>query len=63
MPKNLPTIGDSSVQEGKYLNLLKHNTINVFQNLKPPNVALTLIKKTSYNNGILRITWTEEEVK
>lgn len=56
--KSLPT-----ALGGKYVDLRIHNTMNLSQNIKPAIVAPIPIKHCSYNNGIPRITWTEDDVR
>ncbi|KAF3645507.1 hypothetical protein FXO37_20939 [Capsicum annuum] len=52
-----------TLQEGKYADLLKPSTINLPKKIEKPRVEPILIKKPTYHDGILRIIWTEEEVK
>lgn len=50
-------------QGGKYVDLLKPNTINLSQNIKPATVTPITIKPPSYMYDIQRITWTEDELR
>ncbi|KAK6786284.1 hypothetical protein RDI58_014809 [Solanum bulbocastanum] len=34
-----------------------------YSDIKAPEGDLTLFKLSTYNNGVLRVTWTEDEVK
>ncbi|KAG5595667.1 hypothetical protein H5410_036899, partial [Solanum commersonii] len=63
-PKSLPTdLVCASAQGGKYVDLLKPNTMNLSQNIKHATVTPIPSKQPSYINGIPRITWTEDEVR
>ncbi|KAG5594237.1 hypothetical protein H5410_035469 [Solanum commersonii] len=54
-PKSLPIdLVCASAQGGKYVDLLKPNTMNLSQNIKPATVTPIPIKQ---------ITWTEDEVR
>lgn len=68
-PNSLPN-GDSSKQDTyintdadgtKYVDLLKPNA-NVQQSKGGPKESIPM-KTVSYNNGIPRVTWTEEEIQ
>lgn len=62
-PKQSNIEGTSTLQEGRYVDLLKPSTIHIPKNNGKLRMEPIPIKKPTYHDGIPRITWTEEEVK
>lgn len=46
----------------KYEDLIKHVSLNSPQLKKGDQANIIMVKKPTFNNGVPRITWTEEEV-